>query len=280
MTTKETRQYEMLVRIRKFGEAHRDLFPKKTDGGQAFAAVAEAVTRLSRHDASKMKTAEEGRQTKATARAALLDQLKAISRTAGLIADSTPDFENRFNLPRAGKQTDQALLTAGAVFREEAGAMKQRFISCGMPTTFIADLEELVTKFGQTVEGRATGKKEQMLAHAGITAALSSGLHAARALDIIVANQLRGDAETLKAWEIERKVDLRRRPKSRATEPASTPTVSTVTSSAASTPPVTTTTPLAASPAPAGLPAPAAERGQAPSDPGTPGEAGPAGKAA
>lgn len=100
--------------------------------------------------------------------------------------------------------------------------MKDRFISCGMPDGFIADLTELAGKFGQMIDGRATSRKEQALAQAGIAAALASGLEAVRALDIIVANHFRGDGETLGRWALERKVDLPRRPKGRAVEPAST----------------------------------------------------------
>ena len=44
MTTIETRPYEMLVRVRDFGEAHRDRFPASSVAGQAFATVGEAVT--------------------------------------------------------------------------------------------------------------------------------------------------------------------------------------------------------------------------------------------
>ena len=57
MTNKETRRYEMLVRVRDFGEAHRDLFAKSTPGGEAFAAVADAVRQLSDHAVVRLSTA-------------------------------------------------------------------------------------------------------------------------------------------------------------------------------------------------------------------------------
>jgi hypothetical protein len=126
-----------------------------------------------------------------------------------------------------------------------------------MAATFIADLKDLVARFAQTVDGRATGRKEQALAQSGIAAALSSGLHAARALDIIVANQCRGDAEALAAWELDRKIALPRRPRSRS-QPAAAGAVPAA-------------GPQALAPTPEARPAPAAEgQGPAPSEAGVP----------
>jgi hypothetical protein len=55
----------------------------------------------------------------------------------------------------------------------------------------------------------------------GLVAALSSGLAAARALDVIVANQLGGDGDAMAAWEHDRKVERSRRPKTKEVTPTS-----------------------------------------------------------
>src|SRR5947208_627958 len=100
MTNKETRRYEMLVRVRDFGEAHRDLFAKSTPGGEAFAAVADAVRQLSDHAVVRLSTAQEGKEAKKEARAALLEQLTAIVETARAVASKAPGVDNVFTLPK------------------------------------------------------------------------------------------------------------------------------------------------------------------------------------
>jgi hypothetical protein len=81
----------MLVRVRPFGEAHRDRFPESTAGAQAFASIAAAVTELSGHAVSKMSASREARSAKAAARQALTSRLDVIARAARVIAEETPD---------------------------------------------------------------------------------------------------------------------------------------------------------------------------------------------
>ena len=71
MTVLETRRYAMLARIRDFGEVHRDLFPESSEGGQAFATVAAAVTKLGTHTRSRMTSTREGQRARVAARDAL-----------------------------------------------------------------------------------------------------------------------------------------------------------------------------------------------------------------
>lgn len=165
MRTKETRQYEMFVRVRDFREAHRDLFPKKREGGQAFATVAAAVTQLTAYDDSKSKTSEEGKEAKAIARQALFDEIKSISRTAHVIARKSPGFGDLFKMPKSSRPTDQAVLGAGRVFADNAKSVRDRFLAHGMPETFVADLKRLVETFGEAIRERQTGKERQAVAH-------------------------------------------------------------------------------------------------------------------
>ena len=60
MTRMEMRRYGMLGRVRDFGQAHRDLFPESSVGGQAFATVAAAVAELSDHAVAKMSSRARG----------------------------------------------------------------------------------------------------------------------------------------------------------------------------------------------------------------------------
>jgi hypothetical protein len=232
MKTTERRQYEMLVRMRDFGEAHQDLFPESSVTKNLLAAIDAAVTALSQHAAAKMSTARVGRSNKTMARTALRDRLEAIGLTARAIAQDTPGLEDKFHMP--DDHSDLALITAGRVFAQDANGFASQFIGHAMPATFIADLTGLVDQFEQAIHDRQAGKDGQVAARASIEAALTSGLVAVRKLDAIVTNHLHDDPVTTAVWRRDRRIDYRSRGRSTGEAPA--PEVTPVASAAASTP--------------------------------------------
>jgi len=90
MDTTQMKRYEMLVRVNQFGETHGDLFRKTSQARQHFADVAAAVKELSGYTIDKMRATDEGKTNKAAARGALSSRLRAIGRTARLIAADNP----------------------------------------------------------------------------------------------------------------------------------------------------------------------------------------------
>jgi hypothetical protein len=150
-----------------------------------------------------------GGATKATARATLEDQLEAISQTARVIAEHMPEVGQKFVLPDI--RSDQALLMTARLFAREAGPFEQQFVAHVLPKTFLADLQAAVGHFEQARHERDTARDERIAARAHITAALTAGLAAARALDVIVANRLRGDPATMAVWKRARRVQYPRR---------------------------------------------------------------------
>jgi hypothetical protein len=130
MTRMEMRRYGMLGRVRDFGQAHRDLFPESSVGGQAFATVAAAVAELSEHAVAKLSSAREGIRAKTEARHGLIDRLEAIARTARAIAVDRPGFDDSFRLPR--QHSDEALVTIARVFIQDAEATKDQFVAHGL----------------------------------------------------------------------------------------------------------------------------------------------------
>ena len=138
-----------------------------------------------------MSAAREGRNDKTAARAALLARLRAISETARAVGQDTPGLEDKFQLQR--HLTDQAILTTGRVFAQDAAAFASQFIGHAMPSTFIADLNGLIDQFEKAIQSRQAGKDDQTAARASIEAALASGFVALHKLDAIVTNHLLGD---------------------------------------------------------------------------------------
>jgi hypothetical protein len=211
----EMRRYAMLGRVRDFGQAHRDLFPESSVGGQAFATVAAAVAELSVHAVAKMSSVREGFRAKADARSALLGRLEAIARTARAIAVDRPGFDDSFRLPR--QHSDEALVTIARVFIQDAEATKDQFVAHGLAETFVVELQKRLEKFEQSARDCDAGRSARTAAHAGSERALLAGLAAVRKLDVIVANQLQHDSTALAVWEVERRLDIGRRPRAAAT---------------------------------------------------------------
>ena len=219
----ETCQYESLVRVHAFGEAHGHLFPQSSLAGEMFGTVGTAVKELSEHAVSKMSTARGGLGTRTIARGALLDRLEAISRTARAIGETTAGLEDKFELP--DPPTDQALLTAGRLFARDAEEFKTQFIAHAMPRSFVADLAQLVESFEQSIHDREAERDENTAARASIDAALASGLAAVKKLDVLVANRLHDDPVMRAVWKRDRRVAYPWRTKNGAAKPAATPAV-------------------------------------------------------
>src|SRR5439155_8471249 len=91
-------------------------------------------------------------------------------------------------------------------FTRDAEPLSSQFLAHGMPATFIADVLALVDRFERALRDRGAGHEARGAARAATRAALSSGLHAVRALDTIVTNHLRDDAVTRAVWERDRRV--------------------------------------------------------------------------
>jgi molecular chaperone GrpE (heat shock protein) len=218
MKSIETRRYEMLVRVRNFGQTFGRLFPQSSLAGQMFGTIADAVKHLEEHNVAMMSTAPAAKNTRAIARDALRNRLEAIARTAREIAESTPGLEDKFALPEGAN--DQELLTAGRLFVRDAEPFKAQFIALALPQTFVSDLTHVVDNFERALRDRDAGKSENTAAKASIESALASGLAAVRKLDVIVSNTLQDDAVTMAVWERERRVRYRNRVKAAVT-PAS-----------------------------------------------------------
>jgi hypothetical protein len=219
-----TRRLEMLVRVRDFGAAHRDLFPASTLGGKMFVTVGSAVTALSEQAASQLSgrgTARGGASSKAVARAALRDSLDAISRTARALALDNPGLDDKFRLPRS--QADQALLSAGRAFAHDARPLAKEFIAHDMPTNFLTELNADLQEFEQAIREHAVGKDTHIAARAGIDTAMEAGLTAVQRLDAIVANRLREDPTTVAVWDSARHVERTARTKNAAPTPLPAP---------------------------------------------------------
>lgn len=236
MTKRQTVQYEMLVRVREFGKLHQERFVEGSEGRQAFAAVAQAIAELDQFSGRKQTMRRVARQTKEAARRALSARVVAIAGSARVLAKSVPDADARFPLP--AKPSDVALLQAGLLFLKEAVPVKDGFVRCGLPATFLEELQQAVSAFEQAIEGRHEGKSASKASQVALRDVLAKALDTVKSLDVLVANTLGHEAPLMAAWKSKRQIErVRTTARVAATQPAPSPE--------ASAPPVANPTPVA-----------------------------------
>jgi hypothetical protein len=210
MNANERRQYEMLLRVRDFGDSFGERFPPATVARENFAAVAAAIKELDAQEVAHMSASLSARaQRKDTARQGLQARLQAISQTARVLRQDRSGLVEQFEVPSAA--ADQMLLTAGRKFARDADAFSSQFIAHGMPVTFLTDLNALVDRFESALRDRGLGNEARRAARLSTQALLASGMAAVRSLDAIVNNHLADDAVTKAVWARERRIVYPRR---------------------------------------------------------------------
>ncbi|HEX8179539.1 MAG TPA: hypothetical protein VF525_08350 [Pyrinomonadaceae bacterium] len=196
-----TRRLEMFIRARQFGAAHKTAFPADTRGGEVLAQLNTVITDLEGHaskQASGQRAAKEGTTLKSGARAALREDLEAISRTARALALTTPGLDDKFRLPRnAG---EQAWLAAARSFAQDAAPLKSEFLRRGLPADFLEDLNASIAALEASINNRAQQTGTRVAATVAIDAAIDAGMNAVRELHAIVHNIFRDDPATLAEW--------------------------------------------------------------------------------
>ena len=201
MKDSETRRLEMFIRASAFGKAHAGAFPTRTRGADVLTELNAIIAELETHttaQAAGQRATKAGTTHKAAARAALREDLEAISRTARVMALTTPGLEDKFRLPRnAG---DQVWLAAARAFAQDAVPLKDEFIRRGLPDDFIDDLNADIAAFEASIDSGAQQTGARVAATVAIDAAIDRGMNAVRELDAIVRNVFRNDAATLGAW--------------------------------------------------------------------------------
>lgn len=206
MNARETRQYEMFMRVRDFGTTYRHLFGNPGAAGAAFADVAGAIENLAATDLATITASAASRaERKAAARVALSDLLLKVSQTARVLrarGRTTADFA----LP--SRRADQVLLATARQFARDAAALEADFTAHGMSPTLVADT---ATAFETAVRDRGMSRADLTAARARTRELLSHALGAVRTLDVIINNQLAADPVIQAVWEQARRVEDPRR---------------------------------------------------------------------
>jgi hypothetical protein len=145
--------------------------------------------------------------SKSAVRDELWRRLEAISRTARVIAFTSPGLEDKFRLPRG--IGDQALLNLARTFAADAEPLKAEFIRRGMAPAFIEDLRAEAAEFEAAFNRKAQGRSAHVAASAEIDELIEQGTRTVRELDALFRNTFADEPATLAAWESASHVERR-----------------------------------------------------------------------
>jgi len=207
MNAFERRQYEMLLRLRNFGEAHRDLFTAAPTAQEAFVSLDAAINELTQTDILKLASspaARAGRKEKA--HKALLELLVKVSQLARVLrarGENVPAFV----IPAS--RNDQVLLTTARQFARDAEGSAE-FTAHGVGPVAIKTLTEV---FETALRDRGMKRADHTAARTRIHDLIASALLDVRRLDLLVDNELAGNNSILTVWKQARRVEGPRGPR-------------------------------------------------------------------
>jgi hypothetical protein len=223
MNDLEIRRLDTFKRVRNFGVTHEGLFTAGTLARDLLDAIAGIVNELEEHAATQSSgrgTTRRSTSGKAAARAAILEDLSIIRRTARSMSVVLPGLDDKFRIPR--NPNAQELLDTARAFLADAVPLKAEFLRREVPESVFEDLEAHIAAFEAALSGQYTGEEESTTAIASIDAAFDRGTDALRQLDPIVRNKLHHHPAALAAWEGARRTERATR-RSNSDTPPQTP---------------------------------------------------------
>jgi hypothetical protein len=201
MTDRENRRYQMFVRVRDFCREHAADFSPTSLFSQLLVTLSAIVATLDQHagsQASSRGSARQGTSSREQARAALREDLEAISRTARVMADDIVGLDNKFRLPAVGN--DQNLLSSARAFLADAIPLEKQFVAHELPADFLDDLRADIAALEAAIGEQASGQGQSIAAGASIEQAIDDGVVAVRKFEVIIRNKYAHDRAVLAEW--------------------------------------------------------------------------------
>jgi hypothetical protein len=227
MEDRHHRNREMFRRLQAFGASHTNI-PATTVWPQLLTDLNSILAELDAHVSSEEVDkggALAGTVTRASAREALREAIEAIVRTARVIGETKPGFDEQFRMPRGGNDQQLLDLARGIAAIVASGSVQAEFISHAMPADFVEELNEDIDALQEAITGQSGSVAGRKSAGVSIDETDARGMRTARQMDVVVKNFFRNNAAVLSEWETARHVERApRRKKATPEEPTpSTP---------------------------------------------------------
>lgn len=201
MQDSEVRQLDRGQRVRQLLSTLAPPFPDGSRGAELSTALVEAITQTQQQAAKQDAAAldrQESTEQKEAAINSLLEEMRAVNRTARSINKQFPGIADQFRMPG---DSDQATLNRARAFIVAATPIAVEFTSRGLPDSFLADLQKAIERVEAAETRQSAALAAQTAATAGVAAALKRELDAVHELDAIMRNRFRNDPATLAAWK-------------------------------------------------------------------------------
>ena len=215
MKTRQRRQYEMLLRVRDFGNTYRELFSGSPGAQQTIAALGATIDDLTATDMAKLAASMSARADRKTAaRKVLTDLLLRVSHLGKVLrarGRQTPPFE----VPVS--RSDQALLTAARQCARDAEPFADYFTTHSMPPAHIADV---AATFEKAVRDRGMSRTDHTAARTRIGELIASAMLDVRRLEVIIGNELPDNKVVQAVWKQTRRIEEARGGRNAAAPPA------------------------------------------------------------
>ena len=198
MNNRETRRYDVFVRVQTFGTDNAADFAAGSTAATNFATVTTVVTGLN--------TAKAGQKPgRDTSKEVLLDAIRLdiqnITRTAAAIDQTTPGFADSFRPP--AQFNPNALLTTADKFIQQLTAqpaLVAQFVAHEMPANFVAALQADRAAYGTDTTQRETKREAGVGNTATIGTLIAQGMKAVTTLDAIMHNKYASQPAKMAAW--------------------------------------------------------------------------------
>jgi hypothetical protein len=166
----------------------------------------------------------------------LRDYAKDVCRVArSLDATAHPGIAEQFVLPRSKAYTVFIAFVQAMI--GNATPLEAELIAHGLPATFLADLNALITAFESGTNAKLDGQQTQVGGTSGLLYRASLGLEACIKLDAIIRAHFRNDPVMLDIWTHARHIQAAPQPEEPGTIPPPSPGEGTGTTAAVTTGP-------------------------------------------
>ena len=166
------------------------------------------IEEIAADEAASGSAARESTDLREVARDELWEDLKAISRTARAIAQTTPGFDANFKLPSEWNDSD--FINTALGFVERATPHTALFVQYGMPNDFLDDLRADTIALQQKMASHSERIADRKSARGRLDEKMEELMIIRRQFDAFYRNVYRDDPGMLSLWTSAKHISRRR----------------------------------------------------------------------
>ena len=203
MSDRKRRILEACEQINYFGEANPQLKTEVPYTDELFLANRNNIDRMNQAGITRVSAKGagiSGTRSKVARAFDMESDLRLIAKTARIIEEVDPTFQNTFDLPR-GRLNYEEIEHYTESFLRDAPANQARFDKYALKLAFFTALTGKLAGFREAAQDQADGKRTGVGANAEQEAAVKAALATRKELDRAIKNHFRNDPQKLAEWQ-------------------------------------------------------------------------------